>query len=173
MKIGTKIFALVGFCLALVGVVAGVGIWQMNKIGIEIEGIAERDLPLTSGLTQITIHQLEQAINFERAIRTGEEMVKHPESRAKFEKAVTIFDELTVKIDKEFVEVGAIAEHAYDTAATEEEREEFQHVAKELKKLGAEHKDYDHEAIQAFKLLNEGKINQVLTLLPKIEAEEE
>ena len=39
--------ALVGFCLALLGLVAGTGIWQMNKIGVEIEGIAERDLPLT------------------------------------------------------------------------------------------------------------------------------
>ena len=105
MKIGTKIFALVGFCLVLLGVVAGVSIWQMNKIGMEIEGIAERDLPLTAGLMQITIHQLEQAINFERAIRTGEEMEKHPAARAEFEKAVGKFEELTGKIAKEFVSV--------------------------------------------------------------------
>jgi hypothetical protein len=80
MKISTKIFALVGLCLALLGLVAGSGAWQMNKIKVEIEGIAERDLPLRAGLTQITIHQLEQAVNFERAIRTGEEMKEHPAS---------------------------------------------------------------------------------------------
>ena len=97
MAVGTKIFALVGFCLALLGVVAGVSIWQMNKIGVEIEGIAERDLPMTSGLTEVTIHQLEQAVNFERAIRTGEEMKKYPAAREEFEKSVRTFEELTIK----------------------------------------------------------------------------
>ncbi len=173
MKISTKIFALVGFCLVLLGVVSGTGIWQMNKIGVEIEGIAERDLPLTKGLTQITIHQLEQAINFERAIRTGEEMQERQESKEEFEKAVKTFEGLATKIDKEFEEVTLIAQHALDTAVTAEGRHEFEVVIKGLKKLAIEHKDYDRLANEAFKLINAGDIEQVLTLLPKIEAEEE
>ncbi|MHA1546319.1 MAG: MCP four helix bundle domain-containing protein [Alphaproteobacteria bacterium] len=172
MKIGTKIFGLVGFCLALLALVAGAGIWQMEKIGVEIEGIAERDLPMTKGLTQITIHQLEQAINFERAIRTGEEMVTHPAARQEFAKAVGIFEELTGKVDKEFVEVEELAKHAMETASNEADIKEFGHVLSTLEKLGTEHKDYDHLAIQAFKLVNAGEIEQALTLLPKIEAEE-
>ncbi len=52
MKVGTKVMAVVGFCLALLIMVAGTSIWQMNLIGGEIEGIAERDIPLTEALPE-------------------------------------------------------------------------------------------------------------------------
>ncbi len=145
----------------------------MNKIGMEIEGIAERDLPLTAGLTQITIHQLEQAINMERAFRTAEVMDKHHEAKAGFEKAVKTFEKLGAKVEKEFEEVKIIAQHALDTAATEEEKHEFQKVLTAFDGLIKEHKDYDHHVAEAFKLIKTGKLEQALTLLPKIEAEEE
>ncbi|MCH8239979.1 MAG: hypothetical protein IIB62_08010, partial [Proteobacteria bacterium] len=95
MRVVTKIFALVGFCLALLAVVSGVTIWQINKISVEIGGIVERDIPLTGQLTEITIHQLEQAINFERAFRAGEVMREHTGSKKIYEKAVRIFEGLT------------------------------------------------------------------------------
>jgi len=172
MKIGTKIFALVAFCLGLLVLTAGVGIWQMNKIGMEIEGIAERDLPLTSALTKITIHQLEQAVNFERAFRTAEEMAKYPEAKKEFEKAVRTFESLATDVDSEFKEAKLIAKHAFETAVTPEGRHEFESVLKGLVKLEAEHGDYDQHAIEAFKLIHNGKLEEAITLLPKIEAEE-
>lgn len=172
MKIGTKIFLLVGFCLGLLVVNAGTGLWQMNKIGAEIEGIAERDLPLTEALTKITIHQLEQAINLERAFRTAAEMKEHHEAKAEFEKSVREFERLATSVDKEFVEAQKIAQHALATTNTEEGRKEFKSVQKELKKLEAEHSEYDHLSIQAFKLIHNGKLAQATTMLPKIEAEE-
>lgn len=172
-NIGTKIILLVGFCLALLGVVAGTSVWQMNKIGIEIEGIAERDLPLTKGLTQIAIHQLEQAVNFERAIRTGEELKEHSASRKEFEKSSNTFKSLSKKIEKEFIVVGRIATSAFKNSKTKKERLEFGNMAKELKKLEIEHKDYDHLALEAFGYLQAGNIAKVMVLLPKIEAEEE
>ncbi len=145
----------------------------MNKIGMEIEGIAERDLPLTEGLTRITIHQLEQAINMERAFRTAEVMEKHHEAKAEFEKAVKTFEKLGAKVENEFEEVKTLAQHAYDTAATEEERNEFQNVLTVFARLINEHKDYDHHVAEAFKLIHAGQLEKALSLLPKIEAEEE
>lgn len=88
MKVGTKVMSVVGLCLAVLAVVAATSVWQMQKIGDEIEGIAERDIPLTQAVTNITVHQLEQAINFERAIRFGEEMATQPHARKEFETAV-------------------------------------------------------------------------------------
>ncbi len=101
MKVGTKVMSTVGFCLAVLAVVAATGIWQMQKIGNEIEGIAERDIPLTAAVTNITVHQLEQAINFERAMRFGGEMATRAEAAVEFETAVNKFEELTAKINKE------------------------------------------------------------------------
>ncbi|MDH3582041.1 MAG: Tar ligand binding domain-containing protein, partial [Hyphomicrobiales bacterium] len=172
MKIGTKIFGLVGFCLLLLTAVAGASVWQMNKIGMEIEGIAERDLPLTEGLTKVTIHQLEQAVNLERAFRAAEVMDKHHEAKEEFETAVRKFEEFNATVEKEFAEVKEIAQQAHDTAVTEEERHEFQKVLTAFDGLIKEHKDYDHHAVEAFKLIVEGQLEQALTKLPKIEAEQ-
>ena len=132
MSVGFKIYGIVGLCLALLAVTGAVAIWQMDKIGGELEAIAEQDIPLTNSLTQVTIHQLEQAVNFERAFRFGEEMVKHPEIRKKFEKTVHHFEELSAKVEKEL----KLVEHQADTAAhnahTEAEKKEFTHVVAEL-----------------------------------------
>lgn len=171
--IGAKIYALVFFCLALLCAVAATSAYQMHKIGVEIEAIAERDLPTTAGLTQVTIHQLTQAINFERAVRYGEEMVSHPEIRKHFEESIQKFRSLTTKVDAEFVEVSEIAKHSRDTAVTDEARQEFQHVVETLAKLAVLHKDYDHLAEKVFEMLAVGDVDQALTIVPKIVAEEE
>lgn len=173
IKIGTKILALVGFCLGLLVLVSGVGIWQMNKIGIEVEGIAERDLPLTSALTQITIHQLEQAVNFERALRAAIEMKDHAKAAAEFEKSKSAFEELATKVDKEFASAEKIAEHAQATAVSKEGKHEFSLVFKTLKSLQIEHADYDHAVAKSFKLIDEGNLDKAHKMLPTIEAEEE
>jgi len=164
---------LVGFLLALLGTVAAIGIWQMNKIGMEIEEIAQRNIPLTRDLTKITIHQLEQAINFERAFRAGEIMIDHAGAREEFDIAVRTFKDLTGKIETEFGQVKAIVQSALDANIPEDERQEFLTMLTMLDFLDAEHKDYDRLARQAFKLIAAGKLEQALLLLPKIEAEEE
>ncbi len=173
MKIGAKIYALVGLCLGLLGMVAGTGIWQMNKIGVEIEGIAERDLPLTRGLTQVTIYQLEQAVNLERAFRTAELMSRQPGVREEFGKSVRTFEELVGRIGKEFEETVSVARYALETATTREGREEFQNVLNTLEKLVIEHKDYDKASLKAFKLIQADNLDQANAMLPAIEAEQE
>jgi len=176
MKVGTKVMAVVGFCLLLLAIVAGVSISQMNKIGGEIESIAERDIPITEALTKVTIHQLEQAINFERGIRTGEEMNGSHSSdavKAEFKKAATKFVHLGEEVRGEFVELEKIIQHSIDTAANDVEREEFKKVLHEVEVIDKNHVRYENEAIDVFALLRQGKVDQVIKLLPAIEEEEE
>ncbi len=118
LKAGAKILGIVGLCLvALIGV-AGMSIWQMSLIGVEIEEIAEQDIPLTESLTNITIHQLEQAINFERALRFGEEMATNEHAGEQFAIAVGKFEELAEKVDAEILEGEELAATAVEHAAT-------------------------------------------------------
>ena len=173
MKVGTKVMLTVGFCLAVLAAVAGTGIWQMQKIGNEIEGLAERDIPLTQAVTNITIHQLEQAINFERAMRFGQEMATHPPARKEFETAVTKFEELSTKINKEIKAGEKIAEHNVGAAKTAEARAEFKHVLEVLGKIEKEHADFENHGIKAFKLILAGDMKAALKLSVAIEAEEE
>lgn len=162
MGVGVKIYLIVGLCLALLGIVASVAIWQMNKIGTEIEAIAEQDMPLTSALTNVTIHQLEQAVQFERAFRFGEEMITHPETRKAFEKSSHEFEVLNGKVEKEIRAVEVMAEKAVHSAHTDAEKAEFTKIGAALKKIEAEHKQYDTIATQALKLVADGKIEEAL-----------
>lgn len=173
MTVGAKIMANVGFCLLLLTVVAGLSIWQMSKIGVEIAGIAERDVPLTKALTDITIHQLEQAINFERAVRTGEEMQTHHSAHEEFAAAVKKFKKLTDMIDVEIEQAKELADHSAHVTNVPAERAEFEMVSEKLSAVAVEHAGYDEKAKQAFQLLASGNVEQVLTMMPEIEAEEE
>ncbi len=173
MNISTRIFTLVAFCLGLLALTSGIGIWQMNNIGMEINRIAERNVPLTGDLTEITVHRLKQSINFERAFHAGEVMDEHIGAMTEFKNAVQTFEELTVKINKEFDEVEKIALHAKNTAVTEDGRTEFEGVLIMLGVLSKEHKDYDRLSRKAFKAIRAGNLKQNLTILPEIEAREE
>ena len=166
--VGTKIYGIVALCLALLAVVGGAGVWQMGKIGAELESIAEQDIPLTSALTKVTIHQLEQAVNFERAFRFGEEMTRHAEIRKNFEKTVHHFEELSGKVEKELKQVETQAEEAGHSAHTAAEKKEFAHVVSALKKIEAEHKGYESIAVQALQLLDAGKVEEAIKLEHKI-----
>lgn len=171
--VGAKIMANVGFCLVLLIVVAGLSIWQMTKIGAEIEGIAERDVPLTRALTAVTIHQLEQAINFERAVRAGRDMQSHSHAGAEYSASTAKFEDLGVKIDDEIVEAAELAMQAMDKALSGDERAEFEMVLQKLSDIKTEHADYDHRVKEVFKLIASEQYEHALTLLPKIEEEEE
>lgn len=154
-------------------ILAFTAITKMASIGTEIEALAERDLPLTSVVTTITAHQLEQAINFERALRFGGEMQREKSAVAHFKHAREKFEELSAKVEKEIKEGEALAEEAAHAAHSDTEKVEFEHVLKLLKQIEAEHKSYEHHAKQTFELMVSGKQHAAYTLAEKIEAEEE
>lgn len=172
-SVGMKIGLVVAFCLGTLLTVSGVSLWQMNIIGTEIEAIAERDIPLTTALTNITVHQLEQAVNFERAVGAAWRRQQDPRAAAIFKKSVEKFEALATKVDKEIKDAETLAEQAEHDAVTPEERQEFKHVAEALKKIEKGHKSYDEHAIQIFRLMAAGRQNETAQMIVKTVAEEE
>ncbi len=173
MKIGTKVFGMVGFLLIMLGLTSGVSIFQMHKIGLEIESIAERDLPLTKGLMKITVQQLEQAIYLERSFRVAQTLEKHEGVNAGFKKFVGKFNRLDKSVEKEFKQTEALAKNAAAIASTEADREKFQKIDTLLKKLNKEHSEFSRLATNSFRLIAEGRLDQAFLALPKIEAIED
>ena len=141
LSVGFKILAIVGVCMAGLVAVASVSIYQMARIGGEIEAITEQDIPLTGILTAITVHLLEQAISFERAARYGEAMARDPQAGEQFRHARETFEELAAKVDAHTLEVlglleaGRIAEAVEKKKAIEHEIKPLDH---ELEALLAE-----------------------------------
>jgi methyl-accepting chemotaxis protein len=173
LSVGAKIAMVVGFCFAMMFSISGTGIWTMQKIGLEVVSIAERDIPLTEIVSKITVHQLEQAINFERAVRYGEEMAHVPTARGHFETAVKKFEALSAKVDKEIKEGEHLADEATKAAHTEAEKAEFSHVLSALKTIEKHHHDFEVHGTDALKLILAGNVPAALKLTEKIEIEEE
>lgn len=146
---------------------------KMAAIGTEIEALAERDIPLTGIITKITAHQLEQAVNFERALRFGEVMRRETSAVAHFKQAVEHFEELSHEVTKEIKQGEALAEAALHAAHSNEEKAEFEHVLKLLIQIETEHQNYEKHAKQSFELVTTGKLHAAFELAEKIEIEEE
>ncbi len=168
-----QIIALVAMLFSLLFALSYVGINSMNKIGGEIEAIAKQDIPMTTAITTITVHQLEQAINFERALRFGEVMNADSVSAPKFKGAVKHFEELSHKVDKEIIDTEKLIGEAIKNAHTDADKKEFQHILSVLKNIEGEHKNYEHNAEKVFDLLAKGKMHDAHATAEGVEAEEE
>lgn len=142
----------------------------MSRIGSELVAIAEEDIPLTSVISEVTIHQLEQAVNFERALRYGIEL---PETAQHYKKAVDKFTRYNKLIESEIKKGESIAATALAHALIQKKREEFQHVHASLVKIEKEHKKYVEHALQVFVYVEQGKMPEIMQLIEEVEGEEE
>ncbi len=171
-SIGGKVLGLVGVCLTMMALVAGLAIWQMVSIGHEIEDIAERDIPLTEALTKVTIHQLEQSVSFEQGMRAGVSLSQSPDAASNLESAQRRFLKLDKLVDKEVIEARNLADFSAKTAYAADAKAIFTELIAKLDRVATEHKEYSKHARTAFDLISEGKIDQALKEIPKIEKEE-
>lgn len=171
LGVGAKVLGIVGFCLLLLLTVAGVSIFQMVLIGQEIEGIAERDVPLAGALATVSVHQLEQSISLERALRASGVQADPETANANLEKSMNRFRELSAMVDKEIEQAREIAQNARETAHLESERALFTEVETALDKASTEHKEFDAHSLKAFDHIGSGNLAGAVALLPTIEQE--
>ena len=166
-----KLLGIVGLCLMATVVVATIGIWQMARIGQEIESIAEDDMPLTEMVSRVTVHQLEQAVLLERILRlSGLVTESTPEELRAVQEE---FERLSATVDEEIVAGERLAEQAISHALTAEQKAEFEKVLSSLKQIEAEHKTYHQHAAEIFALVGAGRQSEALALVGGVEQEEE
>lgn len=173
MSLKIKLYALAGILIAFMILSTTVSIIKMSGIGDEIVAIAEQDIPLTEAVTKVTIHQLEQAINFERALRFGEVMKEDANALPHFKGAVAKFNEHSHIVNVAIKKGEKIAHEAKLTAHTEEDKKEFEHVESILKKVEKEHESFESHAHEVISELEKGNLHHALELAEKVEAEEE
>ncbi len=138
---------------------------SMNQIGEELATISEENIPLTQVVSQITIHQLEQAINFERALRFGEKMNTETKAAAHFRKAVETFTGFSRQISEEFSSGEQIAHN-------DNEQQAFKQVVDILTRVKKEHEDYVRHAEHTIGLIKQGRLHEAFETAASIEAEE-
>ncbi|WP_422366776.1 methyl-accepting chemotaxis protein [Pelagibius sp.] len=173
LKLRSKTLGLVAILLAILGVNAGVTLWKLDLIGAEIAELAEIDLPLTRGVTEASVLQLEQAILFERAGRLGEAMaVGHADSE-RFAAVVERFNAINGKVEEEMLEAAAFAETAIGQAHGDYQRAEYKRVAEQLKNIVAAHESYAEHAAEVFVLFDTGEILRAEKATEQVESEQD
>ena len=174
-----KVIAIVGVNLIAMGILMYLSISGLHQIGTEIKEIAEEDIPATERVTNITIHQLEQAIKFEQAIRfayimeTAPDEVDRANAKKHYDKAKAYFLKLAKKVDAEILEAEKFTAGVIEHETNPVVLKEFKHVLKHLKKIEKEHKDFDLHVEDVFKLFEQGRVKEAEKLAEKVKQEEE
>ena len=104
------------------------------KLEWRLKEIAERDLPLNGALMKVTTHQLEQAIQLERALRLSGTIESQNRSKALYEKSFKKFKELALVVEKEIVQAETIAKTALNTTNDPKDSQAFQRSCKRTEK---------------------------------------
>lgn len=173
LTIAQKVY-LLGFCqLVAMAILGGFALYQMNKIGNELIDIAEEDIPLTKKLTLVTEHQLEQAIYFERALIKAIRVDQGLENKQTFEQAKVKVHDLTVKVEKEIIEVEAFIEQAIPLLHSDLAKQEFTQLLADLKKVEASYSTLISEVDQVMNYGSNGDIEKMLKVSHQVEAHED
>jgi methyl-accepting chemotaxis protein len=172
MSLKAKLIGFAGLLLSLLVISSTYSIYSMNSIGEELFSIAEEDIPLTEKITQITVHQLEQAVQFERALHYGSILKIEDMALSRFRMAIKAFDEGTEGIEAELHEAEQLAEEAAKHRS-DEARQEFIAINEPLKTIESAHKEFVKHAHDVFIALTEGKAHQAEEMAQKVEYEED
>lgn len=159
-SVRAKIYGVVAMFIAALAICVGYALNSMNQIGSELVSIAEEDIPLTNVVSQITTHQLEQAINFERALRYGGSIGTEAVAAQHFTEAVEKFEHLNGLVSEEILRGEELTKEAITLAHNDEEYQEFTHVEKILKRIETEHQHYATLARQSIELIKQGKLHE-------------
>ena len=173
ISIKVQISALILLLLGLIVISNLTSIQKMNKIGLEMEAIAEQDIPITEIISLITVHQLEQVISLERALRFGAQIDRLSSATNDFNAAVSQFDQFSKKVNAEIKTGESMLEDAILNAHTLEQKLKFESIFEQLKRIDNEHKVFEKHSHQVFTALENRDIETTLKIAKELEVEGE
>lgn len=142
--VGVKIQAIAAILLVMLIIVASVSITQMGNIKDELHAVSGEDIPLTKSATNLATDQLELAVLFERALRVGAELEKHPNLMSEFKQVREEEEETSLSIGKEFKEIEHMLEAFIEESHDDEAITEFRSLLAQFKKIEKEHEEFTH-----------------------------
>jgi methyl-accepting chemotaxis protein len=169
-SVSAKILALVGFLSAMMLVIAGVGLMQMQQIGVELDEIATETVPLTTNVSKVSLHQLEQALLVERLLRVGK--VGATQETGNLEELTRNLFALAEQVQQEIVDAEKIAENGIAIARSDAQRAKYQDVFTQLKRIENEHALYDKHIHAVVAHIEAGEIEKATVLAGELEGEQ-
>lgn len=162
-----RVFFQAAFFITIIVVISSYSLIASKQIGDEISSIAHDDIPLTKTLTEVTQHQLEQAIHLERVIRYS---LLNDSENIEFE--INAFIKLSHLAEEEIQEAIKISRIALTHTNDANFQAELKSIAQGLSSISDSHMSFEKHAKEAFDYAREGTIATQLELIEQLQKEE-
>lgn len=170
LTVKAKLFLFTAFFMLMI-VIMILSTWgKLSSLGKEIEVISSQNIPMNERVVGITIHQLEQAVLFERAVRIGGSIESDHVAYAHFESVKDDFFELSEQVNDEVLEAEGIVESILASGINDSAILEYNKIESALKRIEAEHISYEKEADHIFMLVETGRLVEAYEEAEDIEA---
>ncbi|OZG75450.1 hypothetical protein BTA51_03500 [Hahella sp. CCB-MM4] len=160
LSIKIKLIGLVCILLSLLFLNSGYAIVTMTGIGKNLTQVVEADIPLTEKLTAIALHQLEQAVVFEKSL--------HFSDASDTQASMSQFRQISSQINNELREASALVESALSHASGQTLKE-FKLVEARLSDIAQVYQSYLRHVEEIY---SEGSGSPSSSLLLSTEAEQ-
>ncbi|WNO08406.1 methyl-accepting chemotaxis protein [Teredinibacter sp. KSP-S5-2] len=156
---------IIGVCSILVFLLI-FNVWfavsSMNKIGVEMDGIAKQDIPLSESLAIISQNYLGQIVHYERSLRYGEQMQSGSMYRDRFTREKNAYRDLKKKVDSELDEAKQLVSNAIGSSTSEQDKQEFIQIREALEQIEKEYLAFTKKAASIFELLGANNNQQAI-----------
>jgi len=150
--------------------IAGYGYIKLDRIGEELKGITNEDMPLIELASDITTKQLESAILIERALRDAG--VKSQTEQVTPQHARTEFRRISEVIDDEIVSAEQLLASAITHAVSAEVEQLERQLQSELSSLKSNHKAYESGVANILNQIEDGRIDDASRSLLQLERQQ-
>ncbi|MEO1255933.1 MAG: hypothetical protein AAFY41_13775 [Bacteroidota bacterium] len=162
------------FIIFLILILGAFGLLRLVATHKDIDDVANIDLPIIEILTEIETNQLEQAINYERAVRYAEEVSVNGDAALRgFAIADSSFRYLAELVDILLLDAENQVSEALKRTDQEAQQIKLKGLLLSIKKLESDHTSYENHALEVIKLLEEGNLEDALFVSSRVEQEED
>lgn len=171
-KVRDIILKRTSFIITLLLILSAVALLRVASTHQDVDDVANIDLPLIELLTQIETRQLEQSLNFERAIRYAEELGDNDFAADNFIAADSNFRYMARLVDQDLLVAEKDVEDALLRTNQEAQKIKLKGLLLSIKKLENDHTSYENNVMEVLELLETGRVEEAVIKSEKVESEE-
>jgi len=172
MSIKAKLFVISGILLIMLGMTTYYAFYSMGAVSDEMESVTKHDLPLTGIVTKITEYQLEQSVQFERALRFSGLKLDDSERDTKLRETVAHFDDLDRDVAAQLKEAEQLVQSEEARTKDAQSLKEFEAVKSWLDRIESEHKEFAADVHAIFVHIENGHMDKAVSVAEKVALKE-
>jgi methyl-accepting chemotaxis protein len=145
------------------------GIFEITKIGHQVKGLTQQDIPLTEAITEISMIRKDQSIQYERVLRNAEQFIGGDfDAEARMQQAEKAFRSYSEKSTQVLASGRELTRQIAADAADPKVSEACNSMLAAMERIETLHSDYEAYVLKAFDFLHQELIQNVEEMALKI-----